>query len=182
VSVGDSIRKNLHFWHWYPRLLCEGLTDEQLHWQPESHPNHITFAVWHAYRSEDEIIHGLLMHKPSLFLREDWADRLPVAEPGDPPFGTGLTREQIAKVRLPLPVLLDYAEAVGESIQAYADTLSEADGAEVIGLPFFDPVYPMLTNASRAEVLTFFCVGHTAEHLGEVQYIKGLLGLTGAPL
>ena len=23
---------------------------------------------------------------------------------------------------------------------------------------------------------------HTAEHLGEVQYIKGLLGLTGAPL
>jgi hypothetical protein len=35
---------------------------------------------------------------------------------------------------------------------------------------------------TKAEVLTFFCIGHTAEHLGEVQYIKGLLGLTGAPL
>ena len=48
-------------------------------------------------------------------------------------------------------------------------------------LPFFANVYP-LESASRAEVLSFFCIGHTAEHLGEVQYIKGLLGLTGAPL
>lgn len=41
MSVGDSIRKNLHFWHSYPRLLCEGLTEEQLHWQPDTHPDHI---------------------------------------------------------------------------------------------------------------------------------------------
>ena len=182
MSVGDSIRKNLQFWHWYPRLLCEGLTDEQLHWQPDAHPNHITFALWHAYRSEDEIIHGLLMKQPSLFARDGWAARLPVAEPGDPPFGTGLNREQIAAVHLPLSNVLDYAEAVGASIQAYADTLSEEEGAQDVPLPFFASVYPMLDSASRAEVLSFFCIGHTAEHLGEVQYIKGLLGLTGAPL
>ena len=40
----------------------------------------------------------------------------------------------------------------------------------------------MLDEMSRAEVLNFFCIGHTAEHLGEVQYIKGLLGKIGAPL
>jgi hypothetical protein len=163
-------------------MLCEGLTEEQLHWQPEGHPNHITFAVWHAYRSEDEIIHGLLMQKPSLFQRDGWAERLPVAEPGNPPFGTGLDREGIAQVHLPIPDLLDYAEAVGQAVQEYADGLSEAEGAQMVPLPFFAPVYPMMDSASRAEVLTFFCVGHTAEHLGEVQYIKGLLGLTGAPL
>ena len=182
MSVGDSIRKNIHFWHWYPRLLCEGLSEEQLHWQPEAHPNHITFAIWHAYRSEDEIIHGILMQQPSAFVCEGWAERLPVAEPGNPPFGTGLNREQIAAVRLPLATLLDYADAVGEAIQAYADGLSNEDGAAQIPLPFFAPVYPMLDSMSRAEVLNFFCIGHTAEHLGEVQYIKGLLGLTGAPL
>jgi hypothetical protein len=182
VSVGDSIRKNIHFWHWYPRLLCEGLTEEQLHWQPEAHPNHITFAIWHAYRSEDEIIHGMVMGQPSLFVREGWAERLPVAEPGDPPFGTGLDREQIAAVRLPLETLLDYAEAVGASIQARADSMSDAEGATLVPLPFFEPVYPMLDAMSRAEMLNFFCIGHTAEHLGEVQYIKGLLGLQGAPL
>jgi hypothetical protein len=182
VSVGDSIRKNLYFWHWYPRLLCEGMSDADLHWQPDAHPNHITFALWHAYRSEDEIIHGILMQKPSLFAREGWSSRLSVAEPGNPPFGTGLTRRQIAAIHLPLTDVLEYAEVVGAAIQAYADTLSEEEGRQEIPLPFFAEVYPMLDSASKAEVLNFFCIGHTAEHLGEVQYIKGLLGLTGAPL
>jgi hypothetical protein len=182
MSVGDSLRKNLEFWHWYPRLLCQGLTEEQLHWQPDNHPNHMMFAMWHAYRSEDEIIHGLLMRGPSVFAESGWADRLPVAEPGDPPFGTGLNRQQIAAVRLKLDNLLQYAGDVSASIQAYADTLNDEQGAEQIPLPFLAPVYPMLDSMSRAEVFSFFCIGHTAEHLGEVQYIKGLLGLTGAPL
>jgi len=140
------------------------------------------FAMWHAYRSEDDIIHGLLMQKPGVFSRESWAERLPVAQPGKPPFGTGLNREQITAVRLRLDDLLGYAEAVRASIQAYVDGLSEEQGAEEVPLPFFVPVYPMLDRMSRAEILSFFCIGHTAEHLGEVQYSKGLLGLTGAPL
>ncbi|MEO8457391.1 MAG: DinB family protein [Chloroflexota bacterium] len=182
MRAGDSIRKNLHFWHWYPRLLCEDLTENQLHWQPEGHPNHIVFATWHAYRSEDEIVHGMLARQPSVFAREGWAKRLPVAEPGDPPFGTGLGREQIAAIRLPLDELLAYAEAVGASMQAFADSLTDEQAAEMVPMPFFTPVYPTLDSMSKEEALTFFCVGHTAEHLGEVQYIKGLLGLTGAPL
>jgi DinB family protein len=182
LSVGDSLRKNLEFWHWYPRLLCEGLSEDQLHWQPDNHPNHMMFAMWHAYRSEDEIVHGLLMRRPSIFAREGWAKRLPVAEPGNPPFGTGLNREQIAAVRLQLDDLLAYAEVVAGSLQEYADGLRDEEGAEQIPLPFFAPIYPMLDSMSRAEVLAFFCIGHTAEHLGEVQYIKGLLGLTGAPM
>jgi hypothetical protein len=182
MSVGDSLRKNLQFWHWYPRLLCEGLSEDQLHWQPDNHPNHMMFAMWHAYRSEDEIIHGLLMRRPSVFTQDGWARRLPVTEPGKPPFGTGLNREQIAAIRLDLDDLLEYAEAVAAAIQEYADGLDEETGAEPIALPFFADVYPMLDSMSRAEVLAFFCIGHTAEHLGEVQYLKGLLGLTGAPM
>ncbi len=182
VNVGDLFRRQLHFWHWYPRLLTEDLTEDQLHWQPETNPNHITFAIWHAYRSEDEIIHNLLIKQPSVFMRGGWAPRLPVAEPGNPPFGTGLSREQIARVRLPLDELLAYAEAVGEAMQEYADSLSDEDAAVEVPLPFFTPVYPMIDRLTRAEVLSFFCLGHTAEHLGEVQYIKGLLGLKGAPL
>ena len=103
MSVGDYLRKNLHFWHWYPRLLCEGLTEEELHWQPETNPNHIVFALWHAYRSEDEIIHSLLARRQSVCTRDNWAARLPVKEPGNPPYGTGLKRDQIARIRLDLP-------------------------------------------------------------------------------
>lgn len=182
MSVGDALRKNLEFWHWYPRLICQGLSEEQLHWQPENHPNHIIFTLWHAFRAEDEIIHRLLIGRPSVFVSQGWAQRLPVAEPGNPPIGTGLSREQIARIRLRLDDLLDYAEAVRQAIQAYADGLSDEEGAQQIPLPFFQDIYPMLDSISRAEALSFFCIGHTAEHLGEVQYIKGLMGLTGAPL
>jgi hypothetical protein len=182
MSVGDGLRKNLEFWHWLPRLLCDGLTEEQLHWQPEGNPNHIMFALWHVYRSEDDIIHGLLMQKPGLFHREGWAERLPVAETGETRFGNGLNREQIAAVRLSFETVMEYAEAVGRAVQEYADSLNDEQGAEMIPLPFFAEVYPMLDAASRAEIITFFSVGHVAEHLGEVQYVKGLMGMQGAPM
>jgi hypothetical protein len=182
VSVGDSLKKNLHFWHWYPRMLCEGLSDEQLYWQPEKNPNHIVFAVWHAYRSEDDIIHQVLIRRKPIFVTQGWDERLHVAEPGTPPYGTGLNREQIANVRVDIQTLFAYAKAVGEAVQEYADGLSEAEGAEKIPTPWFQTTYPMLDEMSKAEILNFFCIGHVAEHLGEVQYIKGLLGLQGAPL
>lgn len=182
MKPGDALRKNLQFWHWYPHMLCDGLTEEQLHWQPESNPNHIAFAVWHAYRAEDDIIHGLLMRRPSVFVTDGWAKRLPVAEPGNPPFGTGLSRQQIAAVHLEFDTLLSYVDAVGEAISAYAESLTEEQANETILLPFFEPIYPMLDSMTRLEVLTFFSIGHVAEHLGEVQYIKKLMGLQGAPM
>jgi hypothetical protein len=182
MNVGDGLRKNLEFWHWLPRLLCEGLTEEQLHWQPEGNPNHITFALWHAYRSEDEIIHMLLGRGPSLFRREDWGERLPVAETGDTRFGNGLNREQIASIRLPLDAVMDYAEAVGRAVQEHAGGMSLEEGAQMVPTPFFTHTYPMLDQMSKAEIISFFSIGHVAEHLGEVQYIKGLMGLQGAPM
>jgi hypothetical protein len=182
VSVGDSLRKNLHFWHWYPRMLCEGLDDDQLFWQPEKNPNHTIFAIWHAYRAEDDIIHQILIRRKPIFVTQGWEERLHVADPGNPPYGAGLNREQIASVRVHPETLFAYAEAVGQAVQEYADGLSEADGAEKIPTPWFQTTYPMLDQMSKAEILNFFCIGHVAEHLGEVQYIKGLLGLKGAPL
>jgi len=35
---------------------------------------------------------------------------------------------------------------------------------------------------SRVEAIAFFAIGHTSEHLGEVQFVRGLLGHKGAPL
>lgn len=182
MTVGEALRKNLDFWHWYPRLLCDGLSEEQLHWQHEGHPNHITYILWHAYRSEDDIIHGLLMGRPGVFYRDAWAERLPVKVTGDTPFGNGLSREQIAEVRLPLDTILEYAEAVRASIQDYADSLTDKQASELVQLPFFKEVYPGYDAMTRADVLNFFCIGHTAEHLGEVQFVKGLMGMKGAPL
>ena len=178
----NILSKNITFWHWYPQLLVKGLSADQLHWQPEGHDTSIMFALWHAYRSTDDLVHGMVMGRPSIFATQSWAPRLPVAETGQTAFGNGLNREQIGKIRLDVNEVNSYAKAVGASINDYLDSLSEAQLAEEVSLPFFAGIYEGVDRLSRLETITFFAVGHVSEHLGEVQMVKGLLGMKGAPL
>jgi len=67
-------------------------------------------------------------------------------------------------------------------VLSYMESLSDEEAAAEISLPFFKDVYRDVDVMSRAEAIAFFSIGHTSEHLGEVQFIKGLLGLKGAPL
>jgi hypothetical protein len=182
MATRTALAKNLEFWHWYPELLVRDLTPEQVAWQPESHDTSIVFAIWHAYRAEDDILHGLLGLGPSVYASQGWAQRLPVSETGVTPFGNGLSRAQIGRLQLDTATLLEYAKAVGERIASYLDNLSDDDAASEVSLPFFTDVYPMLTSMTKAEVVAFFSIGHVSEHLGEVQFVKGLLGMKGAPL
>lgn len=78
--------------------------------------------------------------------------------------------------------LCGYAKAVGASIASALGKMSDEDVAAEIELPFFAAVYPGYERMSKLEAIMFFAIGHTAEHLGEVQMLKGLLGLKGAPL
>lgn len=160
----------------------QGLTSEQLRWQPEGHDTSILFAIWHAYRAADELVHGMVMKRASVFASQNWAVRLPVEQTGVTPFGNGASREQIGKIDVPIDELLAYANAVGESIKASLTSLSEDEAAEELALPFFTGVYPGVDRMSRVETIAFFAIGHTSEHLGEVQFIKGLLGMKGAPM
>ena len=182
MQAGEALAKNITFWHWYPELIIDGLTDEQMHWQPEGHDTTITVAIWHGYRACDELVHGMVMGRPSVFASADWAKRLPAERVGVTPFGNGGSRDQIAELRLDRAELLAYARAVGESINAYLGGLSDSDAAAEVQLPFFTNVYPEVDRMSRLETIAFFAIGHTSEHLGEVQFLKGLLGLKGAPL
>ena len=182
MAANAALSKNLTFWHWFPELLVQGLTPEKLRWQPEGHDTSIIFAIWHAYRGADELIHGMVMKRPSVFAAQDWAARLPIERVGVTPFGNGATREQIGNIDLNIDELLAYAKAVGESINDYLASLPDDQAVEELALPFFTGVYPGVDRLSRVEAIAFFAIGHTSEHLGEVQFVKGLLGLKGAPL
>ncbi|HEY8172362.1 MAG TPA: DinB family protein [Dehalococcoidia bacterium] len=182
MPASAYMSKNIEFWHWYPELLVKGLTAEQMRWQPDGHDTSITFAIWHAYRSCDDLVHGLVMQGPSVFVSESWAERLPIAETGVTAFGNGLNREQIGRLDFDIDTLLAYARAVGASIGKYTASLTDDAAAEEIKLPFFTGVYPNVDVMTRAETIAFFAIGHVSEHLGEVQFVKGLLGMQGAPL
>jgi hypothetical protein len=182
MSLATALNKNLKFWHSYPRMLVEDLTPEQLRWQPDSHDTSILFALWHTYRAEDDLVHGLVMHTPSVFTTQGWAARLRVGTTGKTPFGNGLSREEIAAIDLRVEHVLDYAAAVGDRVAENLASLSDAEALTEVRLPFFDGVYEGMGAMSRLETVAFFAIGHTSEHLGEVQMLRGLMGLKGAPL
>ncbi|MCE7929008.1 MAG: DinB family protein [Chloroflexi bacterium CFX7] len=182
MPVATALAKNLAFWHWYPDLLTKDLTPEQLRWQPEGHDSSIIFATWHTYRAADELVHGMVFQRPSVFAAGGWDRRLPVADTGASPFGNGMTRAQIAALDLDMGELCAYAKAVGDSIVDGLAGMSDADASAELALPFFAEVYPGYDCMSKLDAVAFFAIGHTAEHLGEVQMLKGLMGLKGAPL
>jgi len=177
-----ALLRNLAFWHWYPELLVKDLTREQLRWQPEGHDTSILFATWHTYRAADDLVHGLVLQRPSVFMSGNWGTRLPAAETGASRFGNGMTREQIGKLDLDIGELCRYAKAVGGSISAALEAMDDEEASAEIALPFFAAVYPGYDRMSKVEAIAFFAIGHTAEHLGEVQMVKGMMGLKGAPL
>jgi DinB superfamily len=178
----EALARNLTFWHWYPELLVKDMTPEQLRWQPEGHDTSINFAIWHTYRAADDLCHGLALHRPSVWASGKWEARLPVRDTGASAFGNGLTREQIGRLDFDTGALIAYAKAVGESLNSWLESATDAEAGEEVNLPFFATVYPGYERMTRIEAVTFFAIGHTAEHLGEVQFVKGLMGLKGAPL
>jgi hypothetical protein len=178
----NALTRNIEMWHWYPETLVRDLTADQLRWQPEQHDSTVVYALWHAYRAGDELIHGLVMRRPSVFATEGWASRLPVEQTGATPFGNGLSREQIAAIDLSIDEVCAYAKAVGASIVSYMQSISDDDAAVEVALPFFSKVYPGYDRMSRLETIGVFAIGHVCEHLGEVQFLRGLMGLKGAPL
>lgn len=182
MSAASALARNMDFWHWYPELLVQGLTPEQLRWQPEGHDTSIAFATWHTYRAADELVHGMVLQRPSVYASQGWAERLAVAETGLTPFGNGMSREQIGRLDLDTDALLGYAKAVGASIGAALASMSDEEAAAEVALPFFTGVYPSMDRLSKLETIVFFAIGHTSEHLGEVQMIKGMLTGKGAPL
>ncbi len=180
--VRAALVRNLKFWHWYPGLLLADLTAEQLRWQPPGQDTSVAFATWHSYRAADELCHGLVLARPSVFTSAGWASRLPVTEAAATSFGNGLSREQIGRLEFAAENLIAYARAVGESLQGWLEGATEAELAAPVSLPFFAATYPGYETMSRLEAVMFFAIGHTAEHLGEVQLVRGLMGLKGAPL
>ncbi|MFO7964622.1 MAG: DinB family protein [Desulfobacterales bacterium] len=149
------------------------LTDEQLHFRPLDKGHHIAFALWHVVRTEDMVINFLLQKKTPVWNAREWDKKLGMDPQAQ---GTGMNAEQAAAVRISsLPDFLAYMDAVGKETDAYLDTLKDEDLDIVNELP-------VLGKRSLCEVIGGIALVHAAEHLGEIWYIKGLLGLKGSAM
>ncbi len=144
--------------------LLEGLTTEQLMWQPSPTANHIAWLAWHIARDEDAQM-AVIAHRTEVYL-DGWVERF--ALPYEPTeMGYGQTIEQVRAFTPPtVELLVDHYLAVAARTSEILSSLSTGDLISIIDDPY------RVTVATR--LVSILNDGH--QHLGQVAYLRGLLG------
>lgn len=142
----------------------DGLTKQELLWQPKPDANSIGLIIFHSIRSEDTFIQSTIQQKPTLWESEKWHDKLsmPATQPG-----AGYTMEQVAAFKTPeLQDLLAYADAVRAKTTEYVQGLTPAKCDQKV------------TWGRMGEftigALVALVINHASQHVGEVSYVRGL--------
>ena len=146
--------------------VLEGLTQDELDWQPRHDCNSIGWLVWHLTRQQDAQI-ASLMGEEQVWIRDKWYvkfNRQP--KPND--IGFGHSPEQVAAFQSPeARTLIDYNYAVVERSKKYILSLSEEDLDRELNEPWFQPL-------PTVGVRLISIMNDSVIHAGQAAYIRGL--------
>ncbi len=144
----------------------DGLDEYELHWRPTLESNTIDWIVWHMAMTEDYWINTRLSERDTVWVGQGWRERIGVYVEGT---GYAQTLEQIrAMPKLDVALVMEYYGAVRERTKEYfADGIEEEDLSKVLGEIDGQPM-------TVASVLGHL-LAELAEHLGQVDYIRGMM-------
>ena len=143
----------------------DGLTPDELAWQPAPDANSIGWMLWHMVRVEDMWIQFFAQFQPELWESDGWHEKfgLPTRDNG-----FGHTAEQVNNFpRLDLAEFLQYRAAVRQSTLAYLNTLTPDDMATVPR----ERRPEMSLGAMFRQI-----IGEMYQHVGQIAYLRGLQG------
>ena len=150
--------------------VTEDLTQEQADWKPPGIANPIGATYWHAVEGADYIVHKWCAGQTPLSESAGWKEKvLLVAGPES----KEMTLAQMQCIRVDLPVLHQYAQAVAEATQAWLGSLSPEDLEGKKQSP--------IGEVSLGQILETFVIWHINAHCGEISALKGCLGVKGYP-
>jgi Protein of unknown function (DUF664) len=157
VDLFERVKEVVH-------QVTDGLTIEQLAYQPEKSANSIAWLVWHLTRIQDDHIAGL--SQTAQIWNETWKKKFNV------PFdisqtGYGQSAADVVRVRVDSEALIGYYDAVHAKTIAYVRTLTQDTYIKVIDTHWKPPV----TIAIRL----ISVVSDDLQHAGQAAYIRGLL-------
>lgn len=160
---------------WLEGTLGE-LTAEQCQFVPPGRANPPGVCYAHAVLSEDMVVNGMLRGGTPLFAA-DWADRTGLSEPMPLP-GPDWPRyfDWTRSVRIDLPALRRYAQAVYGETERYLAGLQPADLDSE-----FDLSAVGFGSQPVGWVISTLLIGHLHDEAGELSAVKGVQGLSGYP-
>jgi len=154
--------------------VVDGLSEEQLAWRPAPRAHSMAWTLWHVARCADKFA-AQVGNTKEIWAREGLAAKWGLAEIvfGSNGLGTGVDDEIAATLRPPSnDPLVDYARRSFVALDAVVDGFdAEAVAREQTTFYFDEPA-----AIGRAFVTS---IAHENRHLGELEYVKGLLGLRG---
>lgn len=170
MDINSVLRQQLKDAHGWLDATLQGVTADQLHWKPPGKANTIGASYAHVVLSEDMVVNTMLKGgKP--MCATSWAGKTGLSEvPSNPEqswFDWG------RRVKVDLPALQKYAQAVQANSDAYIASLKEADLERKVASP--------LGTMSVLAIVSNFVTGHVHDFAGEVSCLKGLQGLKGYP-
>lgn len=141
----------------------DGLTDEQLYYQPTAETNSIAWLVWHLSRWRDTVS-ATISGEPHIWVSAGWAQRYGMP---DDRTGLGDTPAQVAAFRVERAVLFGYVDAAHQRTVERIATLTPAQ----LGQPVASR-----TGEQRPawRALVGMC-GDSAQHTGQIAYLRGML-------
>ena len=146
--------------------VLDGLSKEDLAWQPKPDANSIGWLAWHLTRVQDDHISDL-MGEEQLWIKDGWHAKFDrPAEKKD--IGFGHTPEDVASFNPPdAGTLLAYHKAVMERSQKFLPTLSKTALDRELNEPWFQPL-------PTVGVRIISVLGDNLEHAGQAAYVRGL--------
>jgi len=146
------------------KRVLDGLTQDEVLWRPACGCNSIGLILFHTARSEDSFIQGRLKGKPELWETGKWYKKLNLAENEA---GAHYTAEQVNAFPVPkFEDLLAYYAAARVQTMNYLKTMTAASFDKKIKMPHFGEI-------SLAGIFSII-VSHSAQHIGEISYLRGL--------
>ena len=172
------------------RWLIEQLSEQQMRGRPHEAVNSIAWLIWHVARAEDIALNRLATDGSQVFDDEGWAARLRVP---DRHFGVDMSKAEVSALseQVDLAALRAYWDAVRKRTIQVIDTLDSATLSLVVSPEYihklvFDEgvggsagefVQSVWNGLTRGNYLMYMGLTHTFVHLGEVETIRGLLGV-----
>ena len=147
-------------------MTLDGLTIEDLNWQPKPDSNSIGWLTWHLTRWQDFQAASFL-DKEQFWIKDGWYDKFGrTADPMDS--GMGHKPDDLAKFRSPdAATQLDYHRAVLVQIRELFNSLSSSDLDKVVeGTPFQPP------PTVGMSIIGLMSDG--MQHAGQAAYVRGL--------
>jgi len=144
--------------------VLKGLTQSELMWRPACGCNSIGLILFHTARSEDQFVQARLQGRPQVWESEKWFTKLNMAESEA---GGHYTVDQVNAFPVPdVKDLMAYYDAVRARTTEYLKTLTPDSFERKITMPPFGEL--------AAAMMWNIVVTHTAQHVGEISYLRGL--------